>query len=636
MYLDQILSGGNKQDGLATASMIEAALRHLSATFRDIASVTVQSDNAKCYQSHELVLIIGMMNPSLPIKITGIIHTETQDGKGYVRLAVARLLRILLTKSSPCCSLIDAHFARGMGHVSRYMLYSLANKLRKIATAEGLAFALAWGDGIQNSAVQLVSLDFQRLEQLRALLTPVVVKLKKFFTRANEISFMDINESWPFKNKSVVLEDNSKMGELGFSFKSWAYSGIGKGLSVAVNIATKEVTVTAQPEQEEEEEEMEEEDAAHDDNDGDEDEDEDEMTLAELARARDRRRGKARAPAEQQARGTARKRKRGDHDSSGSGSEESASSDGASCEEGSDGESAAESDADAEEMAMVFGPYGPGDDADPACAAKRLTGVCVMKRSTYGYVRGPRSKAQLGGVVAPAAGATAGAAGAARRKDAVAEGVRIVKERLENDNFVRPGKMEMPEYVEAATTPVPPLNGGWARRPGWGKQYGATYIKQYKGEIEKLFNQGAANSSVKMNPTMMLDVLRRKYPGRFSLPGENEIRTLIGTLFSRGKKQRAAAPQEEDGGGGDGEQDGELDGDGAPGPRKRGRKSKLPAEYLTYLGQLLAEDGAMMPKVALRKLKEQFNPLTVEDKQVTTKFSAMKQAARKTEMEIDD
>ena len=119
------------------------------------------------------------------------------------------------------------------------------------------------------------------------------------------------------------------------------------------------------------------------------------------------------------------------------------------------------------------------------------------------------------------------------------------------------------------------------------------------------------------------------------MPGENEIRTLIGTLFSRGKKQRAAAPQEEDGGGGDGEQDGELDGDGAPGPRKRGRKSKLPADYLAYLGQLLDGDRAMLPKVALRKLKEHFtDPLIVEDRQVTTKFSAMKQAARK--MEIDD
>ncbi len=83
MYLDQILSGGNKQDGLATA-----ALHHLSASFPDIALVTVQSDNAKWYQSHELVLIVGKMNPSLPIKITGIIHTERRMENG---LAVARL-----------------------------------------------------------------------------------------------------------------------------------------------------------------------------------------------------------------------------------------------------------------------------------------------------------------------------------------------------------------------------------------------------------------------------------------------------------------------------------------------------------------------------------------------------------------
>jgi hypothetical protein len=176
----------------------------------------------------------------------------------------------------------------------------------------------------------------------------------------------------------------------------------------------------------------------------------------------------------------------------------------------------------------------------------------------------------------------------------------------------------------AASTAVPSLNGGWARRPGWGRQYGATYIKKYKGEIEQLFNAGAANSSVKMNPTMMLDNLRQKYPGRFSLPGENEIRTPIGTLFSRGKKQRAAAPQEEDGGGGDGEQDGELDGDGAPGPRKRGRKSRLPAEVVDLLAELLEEDEDTKPVAALAAFKERLPNLIVADDKVKAKFSSMK------------
>ncbi len=293
-----------------------------------------------------------------------------------------------------------------------------------------------------------------------------------------------------------------------------------------------------------------------------------------------------------------------------------------SSEESSGGESAAESDADTEEVAsgLVFGPYGPGD-AD--CAAKRLTGVRVMKRSTYGYVRGPRRKAQPGGVAAPAAGAKAGADGAARRKDVVAAGVRMVQSRLEVGNFVRAGKEEMPEYNTAANTAVNPLKSGWARRPGWGKQYGEAYIKQYKQDIDSFFNLGAANSSVKMNPDMMLDELRNKYPGRYSLPGENEIRTLIGTLFSQGKKQRAAPAQEEDGGG---QHDG-AGGDGAPGPRKRGRSTKFPPEYREFFDTLLDESPNTRPADALIMLKERFaaeGALTIDDIKAKTKFSCMK------------
>jgi hypothetical protein len=333
----------------------------------------------------------------------------------------------------------------------------------------------------------------------------------------------------------------------------------------------------------------------------------DEMTLADLVRARNSRRAGARA--EQQPR--ARKRKRGERDGSGSGSEESASSDGAGSAEESIGESAAESDADAEEEAtgLVFGAYGPGD-AD--CAAKRLTGVRVMKRSTYGHIRGPRRKAQPGGVAAPAAGANAGADGAARRKDVVAEGVRMVQERLEASKFVRAGKEEMPEYNLAANTAVKALKGGWARRPGWGKAYGEAYIKHYQLDIKRFFNSGAANSSVKMNPAMMLDELRKRYPGRYSLPGENEIRTLIGTLFSQDKKQRGAPAQEEDGRGGGGEHDG-AGGDGAPGPRKRGRKTKLPLDYQTFFDALLEECPATKPADALSKLKVRFPGELVDD-----------------------
>jgi hypothetical protein len=240
-----------------------------------------------------------------------------------------------------------------MGLLSRYMRNSLANKLRKIATAEGLSFAIAWGGVIQNSAVQLICLDSPRLEDLRKLLAPVVKKLKKSFGRANEISFIDSETSWPFKVKSVKLDDGSDMAKLGFSFKSWTHSGIGNGLGLTVDFAQKQVTTMAQEHEHEQQQEEEEEDAAADDDDDDEggddddddDDDDDEMTLADLARARDSRRAGARAPAEQQARATARKRKRGERDGSGSGSEESASSDGVGSEQSSGGASAAESTA---------------------------------------------------------------------------------------------------------------------------------------------------------------------------------------------------------------------------------------------------------------------------------------------------
>lgn len=66
--------------------------------------------------------------------------------------------------------------------------------------------------------------------------------------------------------------------------------------------------------------------------------------------------------------------------------------------------------------------------------------------------------------------------------------------------FVRSGEKAMSEYNKAANITGLPLKRGWARRPGWGKQYGAAYVKQYSKAIEDLFNKGAKHSSIKMNP----------------------------------------------------------------------------------------------------------------------------------------
>lgn len=64
------------------------------------------------------------------------------------------------------------------------------------------------------------------------------------------------------------------------------------------------------------------------------------------------------------------------------------------------------------------------------------------------------------------------------------------------------------------------LTCGWARRPKKGLMYGAKYIHLYQEEVEELFNRGEADSSNKLGPARMLEVLKRRYPDRYNLPGE--------------------------------------------------------------------------------------------------------------------
>ena len=172
VYCDQILEGSNKQDGLAVLSMIEAFLKQLNIELPHIKTVTLQSDNAGCYQNKELLLLIAILNTQNDIRITRYIHTETQDGKG----------------------LIDAHFAKGSAHLIRFMKTSQQNRILTIATAKGLAAALAWGGRIQNSFVQLVSLDRDKLTKLSASISRVVKEIKAYFSRCNDIFFIECED----------------------------------------------------------------------------------------------------------------------------------------------------------------------------------------------------------------------------------------------------------------------------------------------------------------------------------------------------------------------------------------------------------------------------------------------------------
>ncbi|KAG2945637.1 hypothetical protein PC116_g10486 [Phytophthora cactorum] len=91
--------------------------------------------------------------------------------------------------------------------------------------------------------------------------------------------------------------------------------------------------------------------------------------------------------------------------------------------------------------------------------------------------------------------------------------------------------------IPDATTDIPSLKQGWARRPPWGKMYGACYINRYEEEVAELFRQGEENSSCKFGPAHMLEVLIEKHPTKYDLPSENEIRSEISKL-TRSRKKR--------------------------------------------------------------------------------------------------
>ena len=216
VYCNQILEGSNKQDRLAVLSMIEAFCT-LHSELPYIKTVTLQSDNAGCYQSKELLLLIATLNTNNDIRITRYIHTETQDGK----------------------VLIDAHFTKGSAHLVRFMKMSQNNRIRSIATAKGLDAALAWGGGIQNSFIQLVSLDRVKLTKLSASISGVFKEIKAYFARCNDTFFLECEDDWARQKLKSVEEIIS--AKVTFKIKCFAYSGIGDGVIFDINLTTGKV-----------------------------------------------------------------------------------------------------------------------------------------------------------------------------------------------------------------------------------------------------------------------------------------------------------------------------------------------------------------------------------------------------------
>lgn len=215
VYLDQIMNAHNKQSAAAAATMFQACMEWINKNLPFIKYITVQSDQAKCYNSNFLKLMIGMHNCVSNRKVLRFIHTGVQSGK----------------------CLIDAHFAHAANHVKRFVVSKDGIRRVNIATERGLYRALA-RPGLKNHYVQLVQLDHNKLEQWESILEPAIIKLKAIFNQCAEIDYKtEIVQ--PTISITELHEKLSLEAGLTLKFCAYAYSGI-DGTTFTMRLFTKD------------------------------------------------------------------------------------------------------------------------------------------------------------------------------------------------------------------------------------------------------------------------------------------------------------------------------------------------------------------------------------------------------------
>ena len=68
-----------------------------------------------------------------------------------------------------------------------------------------------------------------------------------------------------------------------------------------------------------------------------------------------------------------------------------------------------------------------------------------------------------------------------------------------------------------------------------GGLYRRTFIEDFKDDIEEFFTKGKINSSEKMNAAQMRETFLSRYPNRFCIPSETEIKQKISSIFVTSK-----------------------------------------------------------------------------------------------------
>lgn len=83
------------------------------------------------------------------------------------------------------------------------------------------------------------------------------------------------------------------------------------------------------------------------------------------------------------------------------------------------------------------------------------------------------------------------------------------------------------EAIVQGFTPASSFQRGWARRPRRSQVYGVQYSTRFGTDMEEMFSRSEETSSLKASAAILREELIKKYPGRYDIPSEFDIKQKI-------------------------------------------------------------------------------------------------------------
>lgn len=528
-YFDDVSFGDNLQDSAAVISLIECILIRVRKMFPKIKRITLQSDNASCYQSADVLLMIPILSIVHGVRVERFIHTGTQDGK----------------------SSLDAHFATYTEWIKRYV-----QEGNNALTASQLFTAMSSNGGLPNTVVNLIQHDRSKTFSLLNSIQPNSIKIGKEIRRASDAIFNytdffgDYSEYFGIENLPA------------FDITCHAYANIGQGVRFRFRSTGRDLTleqILRSQELADYEENLE----KYSENL----EDQNEYNF----------------PLQGERYGSS--------------------------------ELSAEAPDEEELQNNCLNFSGDFDIEGPVTGVKVLSQRKVSRlQRRWKHPENP----SLNDVRVDYHDV-----GAEKRHDMLSHAKRHALQLLGSGTLgIRVGReCVTKEFTECENFEVPEdltWGSGWAARPKHGAMYGRKYIEPYREDIRAMFEGGLRNSGNKKSAACMYEAIVYKYPDRFDIPSEGEVRTELQRLLRYHKEGRDISEV---------------------GNGKRGRKG-MEARYATAIEEMLAKSPKLKPREGLRRFKQKFSETNTlvgfpTDKQVLSKISSLKQAKKKRNLPQD-